>query len=506
MKPWEGPGKAMEWLSKISAESLQEEINKGFNIHDIVEARAEADNAIIICSTLLHIASQFGSMKAVKILEAYGADIHMKDRFGLNPLSYSAVSYFPRCSLYFLINGVEVQDVSHLFTVFDRDNPIQRTTLFLIYGLDLPNFFGGGISCEKNIIKSFFKMLEQNKVSQQSVLNAYISYFSPDINQYYMNIEESRKSLQNEINGINNEMKYFNEERITELSNSFLSLSDSISKYISIINHTKEHFRDYIMFLETAIRKIEISRNKNVEELKQIVIEENDIEPYYHFIIASHLKGELFESSEIMKEIYDKIRESYCRIPNFDDFFRQEAVFISHSILSIKELFTQQFDQIRSCISKSYQLCLVSNSLASLSSMKNDSYYPLPIFTMYSNSFYSLKMSCLKSGILITNKEPIEKDELINKLLHYSSVLQKNRTLKQEIDHIQKNNVLCIYCQQYLSSNVCPHCFKRLGCILCTKNNIFCPGCGVFIEKTIQIEKTLYFGSEFSIIQNQTIK
>ena len=79
MKPWDGPGRALQFLKGLNDESFDDAVRQGLTPDLVIEARAEADNSIVVKSTIMAIAAKFDSLEAIKFLENKGYSIFQVD-------------------------------------------------------------------------------------------------------------------------------------------------------------------------------------------------------------------------------------------------------------------------------------------------------------------------------------------------------------------------------------------------------------------------------------------
>jgi hypothetical protein len=86
-----------------------------------------------------------------------------------------------------------------------------------------------------------------------------------------------------------------------------------------------------------------------------------------------------------------------------------------------------------------------------------------------------------------------------DEMIETGEIQEKLSEMRSAIEELGEFSSICTKCAQYCASYICPFCHVFLYCVLCKELGAECPSCGGVFAEPLRLNKTCYFGREFTI-------
>lgn len=415
--------------------------------------------------------------------------------------------------------------------VFQSDEPLIRSCLLYLYGKGshLPNFSNICLNSNNNEVSLFISYLTEyissgksNCVPQAAVLS-YLKLKTPKWNEDFEKVKTQYELTMRYLDQLLHVDLSLTENYPISVQNFISKITDFMDNYKKckmLISEIRGQFSDYSPFLKESEDKVNFSiayleqsqTGKDQGSIPDQICESNDKSVFVHYAISETINSQTDRALHFLKSEIDHLHQLVAQIPNYDAIFEQYRIEL-RNIGPILE--SQLFDKLNTfyyfVLSKEavayvkQQLSQCCSTYSASSCAHNED-----LSELMKRTFQSFRLFCASMALKKPELSEIKCEYQLSKnekeCLSMKNQIQSIKAMDTEIAEINKGidqmntfSSVCIVCNKYCASYLCPHCHLCLHCLLCKRINFICPGCHQLIKEPLKINKTSYFGDEFRI-------
>jgi hypothetical protein len=440
-----------------------------------------------------------------------------------NAISFAAVGFHGKLLPFLLASGVPIQDTEDLHGLFDRDDFFLRFAIFATYSDHPQNLLRKAAELNRPVLNSFLKTYTScsfpyPEASCLAVLDA----STPDWSREMEEITENLEAVRFEVDGLlaadldDRDGLYDKGSLVTAGINNF------ITKYRRCrvgMNEKQETFADFEPFLQEAeskmARSVRFANGEDPDFLADLW-QTFDKSPFLHCVLAIRHQDDLPRFLRFADQFAQVIARKRSEAPDFKGFLNEKRQEVKELGLRLATGFFDRLNTFYNAVQIRTAGDFLKGSLADfVSEMIGEVIAPRlqkvdAVVHDLLQAINSLRMLCRSMGLplptidasrsgYVPSEEEILMGQFRTQLKETQALEEKILEMNRAMSELRQFSSICTECRQYCSSWICPHCHVFLYCVLCKRTNVVCPACAALFGEPLLINKTSFFGDEFTM-------
>jgi hypothetical protein len=444
-----------------------------------------------------------------------------------NPISFAAIAFHGKLLPFLLASGVPMQDTADLHELFDRDDFFMRFAILATYSDHPQNLLRKAADLNRPVLTSFLKTYNSSPFPHpEAACLAVLDANTPDWSGEMEEISITLDAVRADVDGLlaadldHGDRLYDTASLVTAGINNF------ITKYRRCrvgINAKQEKFADFGPFLDQTeskiARSVRFAHGEDPDFLTDLW-QTFDKSPFLHCVLAIRRQDDLPRFLRFADQLAAVIGRKRSDAPHFKAFLDEKRQQVKALGLRLASGFFDRLNTFHSAVHARTAGDFLKGSLADfVSEMIGEELPPrLQKVEAVANDLLqpinSLRMLCRSMGLplpttdaarsgYVPSDEEVLMDQLRTQLKETQELEEKILEMNRAMSELRQFSSICTECRRYCSSWICPRCHVFLYCVLCKRTNVVCPACAELFDEPLLINKTSFFGDEFTMLMRR---